>query len=162
MITIYIGIGSNLDNPLQHVQQAIAELQQLPQSNYIATSALYRTAPMGPADQPDYINAVSAIQTTLTPIQLLDSLQAIEHHHGRIRQGSRWGPRTLDLDVLLYGEKTINDSRLIVPHPGLHQRSFVLYPLQDIDPDLVIPGQGPLTSLIEQCPYSALERVDPS
>lgn len=162
MTIIYIGIGSNLDNPFAHVQQAIAELKQVPQCNHIATSALYRSAPMGPANQPDYINAVSALQTTLTPLQVLDQLQAIELQHGRIRQGERWGPRTLDLDLLLYGEKTINEHRLIVPHSGLHERSFVLYPLQDIDPDLVIPGLGPLTLLIEQCPHSALERVDPS
>ena len=162
MTTIYIGIGSNLDNPLAHVQQAIAELKQVPQCHYLATSSLYRSAPMGPIKQADYINAVSALQTTLKPLPLLDQLQVIESQHGRIRQGERWGPRTLDLDLLLYGEKIINTQRLTVPHPGLHQRSFVLYPLQDIDPDLLIPGLGPLSLLIRQCPYSALERVDPS
>lgn len=162
MIEVYIGIGSNLDDPLYHVKQAISELRQLAQCEYIATSALYRSAPMGPPGQPDYINAVSLLQTDLTPLDLLDQLQAIEHAHGRMRDGQRWGPRTLDLDILLYGEKIINEARLRVPHPGLHERSFVLYPLQDINPALVIPGDGPLARLIDQCPHIALERLDPS
>ena len=162
MTDVYIGIGSNLDDPLYHVKQAISELRQLAQCEYIATSALYRSAPMGPPEQPDYINAASLLQTHLAPLDLLDQLQTIEHAHGRIRDGQRWGPRPLDLDILLYGEKSINESRLRVPHPGLHERSFVLYPLQDINPDLVIPGYGPLATLIDQCPHIALERLDPS
>jgi len=162
MTAVYIGIGSNLDNPLNHVTQAIHALGQLADSEYIATSALYRSAPMGPADQPDYINAVSLLHTRLTPMELLDQLQAIERAHGRIHDGQRWGPRTLDLDLLLYGEKIINDTRLRVPHPGLHERSFVLYPLQDINPDLVIPEYGSLAMLIEQSPPIELERLDPS
>ena len=162
MIEVYIGIGSNLDEPLQHVKQAISELRQLAHSEYIATSALYRSSPMGPADQPDYINAVSLLQTDLVPLELLDQLQSIERAHGRVRDGQRWGPRPLDLDILLYGEKIINETRLRVPHPGLHERSFVLYPLQDINPALVIPGDGPLAMLIDQCPHFALERLDPS
>lgn len=162
MTAVYIGIGSNLDQPFDHVTQAIQDLKALPDSDYMATSALYRSAPMGPADQPDYINAVSFLQTRLAALDLLTELQAIEHAHGRIRDAQRWGPRSLDLDLLLYGEKIINDARLQVPHPGLHERSFVLYPLQDINPDLVIPAYGPLDSLIKQCPPIELERLDPS
>jgi 2-amino-4-hydroxy-6-hydroxymethyldihydropteridine diphosphokinase len=162
MTSVYIGIGSNLEHPFDHVTQAIQDLKALPESDYMATSALYRSAPMGPADQPDYINAVSFLQTRLAALDLLDQLQAIERAHGRNRDGQRWAPRTLDLDLLLYGEKIINDTRLRVPHPGLHERSFVLYPLQDINPDLVIPAYGPLASLIELCPHIELERLDPS
>jgi 2-amino-4-hydroxy-6-hydroxymethyldihydropteridine diphosphokinase len=162
MTEVYIGIGSNLDNPLQQVRQAINELRQLADSEYIASSSLYRTSPMGPSEQPDYINAVSLLQTCLAPLDLLNELQAIENTHGRNRDVQRWGPRTLDLDILLYGEKIISDTRLCIPHPGLHERSFVLYPLQDINPDLVIPGYGPLAKLIEQCPHNVLERLDPS
>ena len=160
MTPVYIGIGSNLDHPLNHVKQAILELSQLADSEYLASSALYRSAPLGPAEQPDYFNAVSLLQTRLAPLDLLDHLQAIERVHGRVRDGQRWRPRPLDLDLLLYGEKIINDPRLQVPHPGLHVRSFVLYPLQDIDPTLVIPGHGPLQELIKQCPHIELERLD--
>ena len=162
MTDVYIGIGSNLDDPLQHVKQALNELTQLADCRHIASSALYRTPPMGPADQPDYINAVSLLSTGLAPLDLLDQLQGIEQAHGRIRHGQRWGPRTLDLDILIYGEKIINDKRLCVPHPGLHERSFVLYPLQDINPDLVIPVYGPLAKLVDQCPHHPLERLDPA
>src|SRR5512143_2122176 len=122
-VRVYIGLGSNLDDPLSQVQTAIDELASLPQSCLHAVSPLYRTPPLGPADQPDYINAVAAIDTDLDPLALLDELQRIEHHHGRVRS-LRWGPRTLDLDLLLYGQSTLASERLTVPHPGLCERPF--------------------------------------
>lgn len=158
MIPVYVGIGSNLDDPIAQVQQAILALKQLPESNYLNTSALYRSPPMGPADQPDYINAVSLLETALSADVLLSALQAIEYAQGRTRT-QRWGPRTLDLDILLYGEKIIKQDRLTIPHPGLHERGFVLYPLQDINPDLVIPEYGPVQLLIQSCNAAGLERL---
>lgn len=111
---------------------------------------------MGPQDQPDYINAVMAIETQLPPLELLDGLQAIEAAHGRVRQGERWGPRTLDLDLLVYGDREIQSERLTVPHPGISLRRFVLLPLHDIEPHLEIPGLGSLESLLAACPSDGL------
>ena len=159
MIPVYIGIGSNLDAPIAQVQQAAVFLQTLPESRYLKTSALYRSPPMGPEDQPDYINAVSLLETALSADALLTELQAIECRQGRTRT-QRWGPRTLDLDILLYGEKIIKQDRLTIPHPGLHERGFVLYPLQDINPDLVIPEYGSVALLIQSCNAAGLERLE--
>ena len=173
MTTIYIGIGSNLDEPLTHVREAIHEIKQLSDCRFLSASGLYKSRPMlskqSPQEQPDYINAVVAIETNRDEVSLLDDLQAIENSHGRVRKGEHWGPRTLDLDVLLVGDKIINHARLIIPHPGLHERSFVLYPLQEIAPDLLIPGHGsldglsgkglPLKELIAQCDDEGLERI---
>lgn len=114
---------------------------------------------MGPADQPDYINAVAELSTELSPHALLDALQAIEQQHGRTRQGQRWGPRTLDLDILLYSDQQINDVRLQVPHPGIAMRSFVLYPLAEILPGCDIPGMGSLQALLKNCPDDELQRM---
>ncbi len=138
-VRAYIGLGSNLLSPIRQVKRAIAELAQLPESRLAGVSRLYSSRPMGPADQPDYINAVAAIDTCLTPLGLLDSLQAIENHHQRKRGAQQWGPRTLDLDLLLFGEEVINEVRLTVPHPGMQERSFVLRPLADIVPALILP-----------------------
>ncbi len=138
-VTAYIGIGSNLADPVRQVQTAFAELAELPHSELRACSALYRTPPMGPPDQPDYINAVAELATLLTPHHLLDELQKIEHTHQRVRQ-THWGPRTLDLDLLIYGAEIIDDVRLRVPHPGLAARAFVVIPLAEIAPALQIPG----------------------
>jgi len=156
---VYIGIGSNLAEPLSQVRQAINQLMDLKQSEFIAGSSLYTSKPMGPQDQPDYVNAVVSIRTRLTPIQLLDELQGLETEHGRLRQGPRWGARTLDLDILLFDEKTINSDRLIVPHPGLHVRPFVLYPLHEINAELYIPGKGLLTDLLAHCPPDGLKKI---
>lgn len=156
---VYIGIGSNLEDPLTRVKQAIKQLMTLKQSKLISCSSLYASKPMGPDDQPDYINAVVSIKTQLSAIDLLDELQQLETGHGRIRTGQRWGPRTLDLDILLYGEKIINSDRLVVPHPGLHERAFVLYPLHEISPELIIPGKGHLATLLEHCPLDGLEII---
>ncbi len=152
-VTAYIGLGSNLENPEQQLREARAAIAKLNGVTELAMSSLYHSAPMGPSDQPDYVNAVMAVSTTLEPLQLLDALQAIEQAQGRVRSGERWGPRTLDLDLLLYGEQIIDLPRLNVPHPGLAQREFVLYPLAEIaPPEFNVPGHGALGDLLKQCP----------
>ncbi len=158
-VTVFVGLGSNLDNPRNQVMTALTELAALERTRMIAASSQYRSVPMGPADQPDYINAVAMLETRLEAEALLDGLQAIETGHRRVRGSERWGPRTLDLDLLLYGDERIDTPRLRVPHAGLAERNFVLYPLADIAPDLDIPGLGPLRELIARCPQSGLERL---
>ena len=159
MVTVYIGLGSNLAEPVNQVHSAIVALRALERSEFIIASSLYKSLPMGPANQPDYINAVVCLDTQLEPLELLNALQKIEHVQGRQRQTERWGPRTLDLDVLLYGDKTINTEQLNVPHSGLHERSFVLYPLLEIAPELVIPGLGHISALVKNCSSTGLERL---
>lgn len=158
-VRAYIGLGSNLLSPMQQVRQAISELAQLAESQFYAVSRIYRSRPMGPADQPDYINAVVALDTRLTPPALLDALQAIENRHGRKRGAVQWGPRTLDLDLLLFGDAVINEPRLTVPHPGMYERSFVLRPLADIVPSLVLPGGQSLKALCDALSDEGLEAL---
>lgn len=148
MINCYIGIGSNLHNPQQQVEQAILALLDLPKANLIRRSSWYRSRPVGPVKQDDFINGVALIQTKLTPLELLDALQAIESRQGRIRQ-QHWGPRTLDLDLLLYGDQTIEHPRLVVPHIQLKKRRFVLEPLHEISPELKLPCQKKISHLLE-------------
>lgn len=138
VVIAYIGLGSNLCDPEQQVTTAIQELSVLPDTSLIAQSSLYHSPPMGPSDQPDYINAVVGIETRLTALDLLDELQRIERNHQRVRT-LHWGPRTLDLDILLYGQQVILHDRLTVPHPGLTQRQFVINPLLEIVPQLILP-----------------------
>ena len=160
-VTVYIGIGSNLQQPIEQVRQALLRLAEIHQSRLLAYSPLYRSTPLGPADQPDYINAVAALATELAPLDLLAALQTIERQQGRVRSGEHWGPRTLDLDLLLYGDQQISNDRLIVPHPGLGERNFVLYPLYDIaGADLQIPGMGLLGQLLQACPAEGLELLE--
>lgn len=154
MTQAYIGLGSNLDNPLNHIQQALVELAQLPQTRLLGQSRLYRSKALGPV-QPDYINAVALLDTQLAPLALLDQLQALEQAHRRVRL-EHWGPRTLDLDILLYGDQQIASERLTVPHPFMTQRSFVLYPLADISPALQLPDGRPLAELLRLCPADGL------
>jgi len=156
-VDAYIGLGSNLDDP--EVQIKIALQQLADAGRLLQASSLYRSPPMGPQDQPDYINAVARLRTTLSADKLLTVLQAIEQQHARVR-GRHWGPRTLDLDLLLYDQERIDSARLTVPHPGLSRRSFVLYPLAEIAPELVIPGQGALQTLLAHCPESGLMKLD--
>jgi 2-amino-4-hydroxy-6-hydroxymethyldihydropteridine diphosphokinase len=155
----YIGIGSNLDNPVVQVQEAIEELGAIPDSILISRSSLYSSKPMGAADQPAYVNAVVAIDTVLSPQSLLQSLQAIERRQGRERTGEKWGPRVLDLDLLLYGSRMINTAGLTVPHPGLHERDFVLVPLEEIAGDINIPGRGMLSAYISRCENHSLRKL---
>mgnify|MGYP005751058203 FL=1 len=158
-VMAYVGLGSNLDDPRRQVEQALRELAALPDTVLAARSSLYRSAPMGPADQPAYINAVARLDTRLAPEALLDALQAVEAAHGRLRTGERWGPRTLDLDILLYGDARLDSPRLKVPHPGMAERNFVLEPLAELAPELDIPGLGPLRELLARCPMAELERL---
>ena len=154
----YVGLGSNLQDPLAQLTTALAELAALPGSRLVAQSALYRTPPMGPPGQPDYLNAVAALETTLGPHALLDALQVIEHRHARQRN-ERWGPRTLDLDVLVYGTLQLHDERLTVPHAGIASRAFVLVPLAEIAPTLEIPGHGPIANLLAAVVTTDIEKL---
>lgn len=156
---VYIGLGSNLQNPLQQIKTAINDVQSLAGVTIITVSSLYQSPPMGPADQPDYINAVISLETSLSPHQLLDALQSVEQLHGRERK-RHWGERTLDLDILLYGDQILDDERLTIPHPGMHERAFVLYPLAEIAPDIEIPGIGALQQILLSCPQGDLQLVD--
>nr|VFK55925.1 MAG: 2-amino-4-hydroxy-6-hydroxymethyldihydropteridinediphosphokinase [Candidatus Kentron sp. TUN] len=155
----YIGVGGNMGDSIATVRSGIAALTELPETIPLATSMLYRSSPLGSVPQPDFINAVAAIRTRLTPLALLSRLQSIEHRHGRVRHGVRWGPRTLDLDLLLYGHRRISEDILTVPHPGLPERAFVLYPLHEIAPHLEIPGHGPLAGLLEAVAGQRIEIV---
>lgn len=157
MALAYIGLGSNLEDPLAQVARAFDELANIPQSALLARSAIYSSHPVGP-EQPDYINAVALLDTQLEPLALLDALQAIEQAHQRLRI-QHWGPRTLDLDLLLYGDQIIDSERLTVPHPYLTQRSFVLYPLADISPNLHLPDGTSLADLLSRCPADGLVRL---
>jgi 2-amino-4-hydroxy-6-hydroxymethyldihydropteridine diphosphokinase len=160
-VTAYIGLGSNLQQPIEQVKRALQQLAKIPHTSLLAASPLYRSVPLGPADQPDYINAVAALATRLSALELLDVLQAIEKQQGRVREGERWGPRTLDLDLLLYGDLQIQTERLTVPHPGLGERNFVLYPLYNIaGEDLLIPGLDTLGHLLQACPRQGLELLE--
>jgi len=149
LTTIYIGVGSNLCEPIQQAQRAIDTLRQHTQLFDVKASALYHSKPVGPQDQPDYINAVVEAKTHLAAHHVLDLLQHIEHKQGRVRQ-RHWGERTLDLDLLLYGVAEIHTPRLTVPHAYLTERSFVLYPLAELAPDLLIPGAEPLKRYLER------------
>lgn len=155
---VVVGLGSNLLHPQQQIEQALVALEAVAEGG-IEASSLYRSAPMGPQDQPDYINAVAAFESQLEPLDLLDRLQQIEQQQGRVRR-RHWGERTLDLDLLLYGRQQIDHPRLQVPHPGIAQRSFVLVPMREILGDIFdIPDVGPLSSLVEQCDCGGLERI---
>ncbi|MEH0666891.1 2-amino-4-hydroxy-6-hydroxymethyldihydropteridine diphosphokinase [Vibrio scophthalmi] len=158
MITAYIAVGSNLSDPVTQANEAIEALKSLPKSRFIATSALYSSSPMGPQDQPDYINAVVAIETELTPIELLDCTQAIEQSQGRVRKDERWGPRTLDLDIILYGNEVMDSERLTLPHYGMKEREFVLYPLAEIAPNLTLPDGARLSELLKQVDRNGLRQ----
>lgn len=160
-VRAFVGIGANLDDPARQVQSAIAELGHVAGAALASVSSLYRTPPMGPPDQPDYVNAAVELETVLAAEALLDALQAIERAHKRIR-GVHWGPRTLDLDLLLYGDAVIDLPRLKVPHPGIADRVFVVEPLAEIAPELIIPGHGPLARLRAALAGVPIERVGPA
>ena len=146
-VTAFVGLGSNLRQPVQRLRRAFSDLDSLSATRLVRRSPLYGSAPLGPPGQPDYVNAVAMLQTSLGAHALLDALQAIERRHGRER-GERWGPRTLDLDLLLYGNEQLDTPRLQVPHPQMHRRAFVLVPLRDLVPDLELPGLGPLSKFV--------------
>lgn len=159
MSHVYIGLGSNLDHPRTQIESAFSELDALSETQLLKRSALFQSAPVGPQDQPDYINAAALLETSLAPEALLDALQAIELTHGRERI-IRWGARTLDLDILLYDEQEMDTERLTVPHAQLRERGFVLGPLRDINPELTLPGGESITSLWQQCDKTGLSRLE--
>jgi 2-amino-4-hydroxy-6-hydroxymethyldihydropteridine diphosphokinase len=159
-VTAYIGLGSNLENPTEQVQKAFQELDQLSATECVKRSGLFLTRPVGPQDQPDYINAAVKLETGLTAERLLDELQGLEQLHQRVRKAEQWGPRTLDLDLLLYDQQRITTARLLVPHPRMAGRAFVLYPLAEVAPlDLRIPGHGMLGELLEQVSSDGVQRL---
>jgi len=157
--TAYIGLGSNLSEPIKQVQSAIRELATIEQSKIIKTSSLYLSKPMGPQDQNDYINAVLALDTPLSPLQLLDALQAIENKAGRVRKKNRWGARILDLDIILFGNEIINNDRLTIPHYGMKEREFVLLPLAEISPDLTLPNGDSLKFLSQNITHNSMLKL---
>lgn len=155
---VYVGIGSNLQDPLRQVILATERLNQLPQTVFGQASSCYQSAPLGPCDQPDFVNRVVSIETTLSAEQLLDCLQAIENDQGRVRS-MHWGPRVIDLDILLFGDQLINTPRLTVPHVGLKNRAFFLYPLAEIAPELILPTGESLWALKTACDNQHLSLI---
>ncbi|MBN8482372.1 MAG: 2-amino-4-hydroxy-6-hydroxymethyldihydropteridine diphosphokinase [Xanthomonadales bacterium] len=141
-VLAHVGLGSNLDGPAMQVERAIVELAAMPSTRLVRRSRLFRTPPWGLSQQPEFVNAVAEVETGLAPIELLGELLAIERRGGRVRDGVRWGPRSIDLDLLLYGARSGREPGLELPHPRMHERAFVLVPLSDLDPDLQIPGRG--------------------
>jgi 2-amino-4-hydroxy-6-hydroxymethyldihydropteridine diphosphokinase len=160
LTTVFIGLGSNLESPVKQIKSARLAILKLNGIRELAFSNLYASAPMGPQDQPEFVNAVIAVETRMPPLELLYSLQDIEQAHGRIRGNQRWGARTLDLDLLLYGDQQIDLPELTVPHPGIADRPFVLYLLLECAPDLVIPGKGKISDLLIKCPLAGLRRLE--
>ncbi len=159
MVSAYIGLGSNLDQPEQQVTQAIEALKVVEKSRLVRVSSLYVTPPMGPKDQPDFVNAVVQLETALSPEEMLEQLQQIELDQGRVRT-RHWGERTLDLDLLLYGQMVINLPHLSIPHPGMAERAFVLVPLQEIaGSGLQVPGVGRLGQLTARCDRAGIRKI---
>lgn len=159
MERVYIGLGSNLAEPLDQLRGALAALAQLPDTQLVNCSSFYSSDPLGPADQPRYVNAVAALDTALEPLPLLDALQAIEQNQGRERKAERWGPRTLDLDILAFGQRLLDEPRLQVPHYHMHARPFVLYPLAELAPELTLADGRHLRDLLLACPFEGLEKL---
>ena len=155
----YIGIGSNLDGPAKQVAAAVNLIDELDDTHVVMTSSLYRSAPLGGIEQPEFVNAVTAILTRLDPATLLAALKRIERGRGREPGGSRWGPRVIDLDLLVYSRETLASPGLTVPHPGIAERNFVLLPLGEIAPDLVIPGLGRAASISVNYKEPRIERI---
>jgi 2-amino-4-hydroxy-6-hydroxymethyldihydropteridine diphosphokinase len=154
----YIGLGSNLQDPIDQIKRALIEIADLPNTNCLAYSSLYISPPLGALKQPDYINAVIKIETDLSPTGLLANLLEIEQAHHRVRK-ERWGARTLDCDLLLYGQRVIKEENLTVPHPEMTLRPFVLLPLAEIEPDLILPNGHPLTFYLDRCEISLLKKL---
>lgn len=156
-VPAYVGIGSNLGDPLEQVRNAFASLRRLERTRVIRNSDIYRTRPLGPIEQPHFFNAAAALLTQLEPLQLLRSLKALELELGREASSVRWGPRQIDLDLLVYGDVVANGADLTLPHPGLLQRAFALVPLADVAPDLRIANAGRVADLAARCDRSGLE-----
>ena len=160
MNKVYIALGSNLANPQAQLTAALQALNALADSRLTAVSSFYQSQPLGPQDQPDYVNAVACLETSLAPLALLDELQRIEHEQGRVRL-RRWGERTLDLDILLYGNEIIQNERLTIPHYDMHNREFVIVPLFEIASDLVLPNTQLLADLVKQFDDHEMVKLNP-
>ncbi|MEH4799897.1 2-amino-4-hydroxy-6-hydroxymethyldihydropteridine diphosphokinase [Atlantibacter hermannii] len=158
MTRVYIAIGSNLASPLEQVNAALAALAEIPDSQIVAVSPFYRTPPLGPQDQPDYLNAAVALDTDLAPETLLDHTQRIELQQGRERKAHRWGPRTLDLDIMLFGDRQIATPRLTVPHYDMKNRAFMLLPLVHIAPDVCFPDGVKVADILANLDPSGIFR----
>lgn len=155
----WVALGSNLDKPQRQVEAGLRALQSIPSTTLEQTSSLYRTLPWGMTGQPVFINAVVALDTELEPHDLLQALQAVEQQHGRRRDGPRWGPRTLDLDLLLYDQCRIDTPELTVPHPHMAERAFVLVPLAEIAPHADIPGKGRVDELLQWVDVASCRKI---
>ena len=156
---VYIGLGANLAQPVQQLERAVLALQNTKDTKLVKVSGFYGSKPMGPQDQPDYVNAVALLSTRLSADDLLTQLQQIEQEQGRQRKDERWGPRTLDLDILLFADEVIQTERLTVPHYGMKVREFVLYPLAELDLNLVLPDGTKLSELLTTVPLNGLSRL---
>ncbi len=155
----YIGLGSNQGESQRLVEDALAAIDGLDDTRLLQASSLYTSSPMGPKNQPDYLNAVCLIETALSPHALLTALQRIEQQQGRVRKAERWGPRTLDLDILLYGAHTIDSEELTIPHYGMAEREFVMVPLFEIAPAMVMPDGKPIAQWVAKCSLDGLRRL---
>ncbi len=153
----YVALGSNLGDRREHLEAAFSALSRLRGTRLLARSAIFETPPFGPPGQQNYFNAAAALDTELPPLALLDELLAIEQSRGRVRR-ERWGPRTLDLDLLLHGESIIREGRLTIPHPAMQERAFVLAPLRDIAPDLVLDGR-PISDHLSKLDQTGIRRL---
>lgn len=156
----YVALGANIGEPVKHLRAAVDDLDTLADTRVVARSSLYRSAPVGLLDQPDFINAVVAVDTKLAALELLRQLLAIEARHGRVRSVAN-APRTLDLDLLLYGEVQMQDTELTLPHPRMHERAFVLLPLLEVAPDIALPALGPGRDFLPSVADQAITRTEP-
>lgn len=156
----WIGLGANLQQPLVQLQEAIRRIASAADIEILSTSSFYRTPPWGDKQQDDFINAVVLLETALQPLDLLHQLQAIENDMGRVRKGRQWGPRLIDIDILLYEQLEIDSEELTVPHPHMHERAFVLLPIAELDPTIEIPGKGGVDALLRAVDQSGIELID--
>ena len=156
----WLGLGANLQHPVAQLKEALSRLDQTDGIEVRRASSFYRTPPWGDEQQNDFINAVVQIETRLDPLSLLHSLQSIENAMGRQRSGRQWGPRIIDIDLLLFGDQTVSSAELCVPHPRMFERAFVLLPLAELDADIDIPGQGEVGALLTQLDCSGISRLD--
>lgn len=159
MPQVFIGLGSNLDEPVRQLSEAVSAMHQVSSTSVEQVSSCYISRPMGPTDQADYINAVAELNTSLSCRELLISLQSIELQQGRVRKEERWGARTIDLDILLYGAEIIEEPDLIVPHYGMKQREFVIFPLAEIMPELCLPCSTSIQELLSSIPSNGIKRL---
>ena len=155
----YIGIGSNLQGPAKQIENATDLLANIPRTRLVSVSSKYRSAPFGGVEQPDFVNAVAAVLTRLSPLNLLAALQDIEIRQGRERNDTRWGPRVLDLDLLVYSDQEVDEPDLTVPHPGIGERNFVLLPLGEIAPELMVPGLGRVAGIPVNMEEPSVSRI---